>query len=139
MKYIPLNIKTEYDLMNSLIKIDELILYAKNNNINQLGITDTEMFGSYEFITKCIKNNIKPIIGTSLIIDNIEFILYAQNYNGFVSLCKIISQKNISDLSFDYIFNLSNNVICVCNYQNYEFFKNLFLLLQNFFSCAIIE
>ena len=103
MKYIPLNIKTEYDLMNSLIKIDELILYAKNKNINQLGITDTEMFGSYEFITKCIKNNIKPIIGTSLIIDNIEFILYAQNYNGFVSLCKIISQKNISDLSFDYM------------------------------------
>ena len=126
MKYIPLNIKTEYDLMNSLIKIDELILYAKNNNINQLGITDTEMFGSYEFITKCIKNNIKPIIGTSLIIDNIEFILYAQNYNGFVSLCKIISQKNISDLSFDYIFRLSDNLICVCNYQNYELFKNKF-------------
>ena len=47
MKYIPLNIKTEYDLMNSLIKIDELILYAKNNNINTLGITDTEMFGSF--------------------------------------------------------------------------------------------
>ena len=34
MNYIPLNIKTEYDLMNSLIKIDDLILHAKNNNIN---------------------------------------------------------------------------------------------------------
>ena len=30
MKYIPLNVKTEYDLMNSLIRIDELISYASN-------------------------------------------------------------------------------------------------------------
>ena len=126
MKYIPLNIKTEYDLMNSLIKIDELILYAKNNNINSIGITDTEMFGSYEFITKCNKNSIKPIIGTTLNINNIKFILYAQNYDGFISLCKIISRKNIKELTFDYIFNLSNNLICVCNYENYELFKNKF-------------
>ena len=28
MNYIPINIKTEYDLMNSLIKIDDLISYA---------------------------------------------------------------------------------------------------------------
>ena len=47
MKYIPLNIKTEFDLMNSLIKIDELISYAKNNSINALGITDSNMFGCF--------------------------------------------------------------------------------------------
>ena len=29
----------------------------EENNITTLGITDTEMFGSYEFITKCNKNN----------------------------------------------------------------------------------
>ena len=39
MKYIPLNIKTEYDLMNSLIKIDELISYALDNYIKDLVIT----------------------------------------------------------------------------------------------------
>ena len=50
MKYIPLNIKTEFSLMNSLIKIDELILYAKNNGFTTLGITDENMFGCYEFI-----------------------------------------------------------------------------------------
>ena len=48
MKYIPLNIKTDFDLMNSLIKIDELILYAKNNGYNTIGITDENMFGCYE-------------------------------------------------------------------------------------------
>ena len=32
MKYIPLNIKTDYDLMNSLIKLDDLFSYAHNNH-----------------------------------------------------------------------------------------------------------
>ena len=118
MKYIPLNIKTEYDLMNSLIKIDELISYAKKNNINTLGITDSNMFSSYEFIKKCNKNNIKPIVGCELIIDDITFILYAMNYDGFVSLCKIVSEKNINGLTFEYIFSSSDNLICVCNYDN---------------------
>ena len=45
MKYIPLNIKTDYDLMNSLIKLDDLFSYAHNNGINTLGITDRNMFG----------------------------------------------------------------------------------------------
>ena len=51
MKYIPLNVKTEYDLMNSLIRIDEIISYAKENSIPYIGITDTNMFSAYEFIS----------------------------------------------------------------------------------------
>lgn len=127
MKYIPLNIKTEFDLMNSLIKIDELILYAKNNGFITLGITDQNMFGCYEFISKCNKNNIKPIVGSEIQIENIKIILYAINYDGYVSLCKIVSEKNINEISFDYIFQNSSNLICVCDYENYEIFKNKFV------------
>ena len=60
MNYIPLNIKTDYDLMNSLIKIDDLVSFALKNNINSLGIADTNMFGTIEFINKCKSNSIKP-------------------------------------------------------------------------------
>lgn len=126
MKYIPLNIKTEYDLMNSLIKIDELILYAKNNGINAIGITDTNMFGCYEFITKCNKNNIKPIIGSELNINDSIIILYALNYDGYVSLCKIVSKKNIDELTEETLFKNSSDLICVCDYKDYERFKNKF-------------
>ncbi len=126
MKYTPLNIKTEYDLMNSLIKIDELILHAKNNGFNTLGITDRNMFGCYEFITKCNKNNIKPIIGTEIDINEIKIILYALNYDGYVSLCKIVSEKNINEITLEYILKNSDNLICVCDYENYDLFKNKF-------------
>ena len=119
MKYIPLSIKTEYDLMNSLIKIDELISYAKENDINTLGISDTNMFGAYEFITACNKNGIKPIVGIEL--DNL--LIYAGNYEGYVSLCKIVSKKNIDSIDIDYIKTFSSNIIVVCNYKDYESIK----------------
>ena len=124
--FIPLNIKTEYDLMNSLIKIDDLILYAKNNNIDTLGITDSNMFSCYEFINKCNKNNIKPIIGIELNINNNNFLLYARNYSGFVSLCKIVSEKNINELTYEFILNYKSDLIMVCNYKDYDKYKNEF-------------
>ena len=122
MNYIPLNIKTEYDLMNSLIKIDDLILYAKNNNINTLGITDSNLFGTMEFINKCSLNNIKPIIGIEINIDEINLLLYAKNYNGLVNLFKIVSYKNIDD--FINLSLLDDNIIVVCDIENYNALKD---------------
>ncbi len=124
--YIPINIKTEHDLMNSLIRIDELVLYAKENNINAIGITDSNMFGCYEFIKACNKNNIKPIVGIELLIDDNNFYLYASNYDGLKSLFKIVSYKNLDNLDLKYIEKNSNNLICVCNYNNYDTFKDMF-------------
>ena len=124
--YIPINIKTEYDLMNSLIRIDELISYAKENNINALGISDSNMFGCYEFINACIKNSIKPIIGIELTIEDKTFLLYAENYDGLKNLFKIVSYKNIEGLDFKFLFENSDYLICVCNYNDYDFFVDKF-------------
>ena len=127
MNYIPLNIKTEYDLMNSLIKIEDLCFFAKNNNINALGITDSTMFGTMEFINKCNLNNIKPIIGVEFNIENISFILYAKNYDGLKELFKLVSKRNLDSLYLDDFKNLSN-LICVCNINDYD---NLKLIFEN--------
>mgnify|MGYP000332010100 CR=1 FL=1 len=56
--YSPLYIKTEYSLLSSLIKIDNLIEKCKTCNINSLAICDDNLFGTMEFIKKCNKNNI---------------------------------------------------------------------------------
>ena len=126
MKYIPLNIKTEYDLMNSLISINRLISYAKENDIRCLGITDTNMFGCYEFIKECNKNDIKPIVGIELNIDEENFLIYALNYEGYISLCKIVSKKNIDNIDIDYISKFSENIILVVDYKDYLKYKDKF-------------
>ncbi len=125
MNYIPLNIKTEYDLMNSLIKIKDLVLYCKNNNINSIGITDSTMFGTMEFLNACSSNNIKPIIGTPFNVDNMSFILYCTNYDGLVSLFKLVSKNNTSTLDMNDFKNIKN-VKCVCNLENYDNLKLVF-------------
>ena len=74
--YYPIGIKTDYSLMKSLIKIDDLISYAIKNNINTLGIIDDNLNSSHIFYTECIKNNIKPIIGVDITIEDNHIYLY---------------------------------------------------------------
>ena len=47
--YYPISIKTDYSLMKSLIKINDLISYAVKNSINTLGIIDDNLNGSHIF------------------------------------------------------------------------------------------
>ena len=92
--YIPLFNKTNYTLLSSLLKIDDLINYAKKNNISSISIADTNMYGTMEFIKKCKSENIKPIIGLHALLDSFSIVLYAKNYNGYKSLIKLSTIQN---------------------------------------------
>ncbi len=89
MKYGSLNIKTDYSLLKSLIKINNLIEYANKNKINILSICDNNLCGSLEFYNACKKNNIKCIIGLEYLYENKKIYLFPKNYNGFKNLLLI--------------------------------------------------
>lgn len=113
MNYIPLNIKTHYEILSSLIKIEDLVLYAKKNNVSSLGITDSNMFGSLEFINLCKKNNIKPIIGVPFLVQDVNTILYAKNYIGYKNLLNLVSIRNTRDVTNEDIIKHNGELICV--------------------------
>ena len=114
MIYTPLYIKTDYSILSSLIKIDDLILYAINHNIKSLSITDDNLCGVIEFYNKCKKNNIKPIIGLELSIKDVDLVLYAKNYNGYLNLIKIMSLKDENSLTLDSLNkNLSDIILII--------------------------
>ena len=121
MNYIPLRVKTNYSLLTSLIKIDELIKKCKELNISSIAICDDNMYGVMEFYKECINNNIKPIIGTEINIDNNNILLYAKNYEGYQNLCYISSNEK----SYDLLKNNSDNLICIIPYESYEIYDNL--------------
>ena len=130
MNYIPLNIKTNYELLSSLIKIEDLCFFANENNITALGITDSNMFGCMEFINVCKKYNIKPIIGVEINVDNLHMILYAENYNGYVNLLRIVSIRNIDSLTKEVLVKYKSDLICVINdYENYLDYKEIYELV----------
>ncbi len=124
MKYIPLNVKTNYELLSSIIKIDDLIYFALDNNISTIGVTDSNMFSCIELYNKCKKNSIKFIIGVEIEILNI--IIYAKNYKGYVALCNIVSKKNLDIIDIDYIKRYSYDIIVCTSYKNYNNIKDLF-------------
>ena len=86
---IPIYNKSNYSLLSSLLKIDDIILYAKKNNLPSISLTDNNMFGTMEFIHKCNKEGIKPVIGLELNLEDFNLVLYAKNYEGYKSLIKL--------------------------------------------------
>ncbi len=128
--YAPLNIKTNNTLLKSTIKIDELIQTALKYNIKALTITDQNMYGALEFYTKCIQNNIKPIIGLEINIKE-KLILYAENYSGYRNLLKLTTLKDkliINDLN-----NYSDNLICLLPYESRNIYNQIKKIYKHIF------
>ncbi len=96
---IPLKVTTDYSLLKSMIKIDELISYLNQHQIPACGICDEYLYGTMEFYNKCIKNNIKPIIGLDVYVLDHHIYLYAKNYQGYQTLLKLNTIKTERDLA----------------------------------------
>lgn len=122
---IPLKITSEYSLLKSLIKIDDLINFLKQNNITSCALVDDELFGCMEFYLKCKDNGIKPILGLDLILDNNHVYVYAKNYNGYLKLLKLNTKKFNNNINYDDL--LDNNLLIIIPYSSldlYDQFKN---------------
>ena len=113
--FIHLRSLSSYSLSESSLKIRDLVNLAKKNEMPAIAITDNNnMFGVFEFSKECVKNNIQPIIGTSInyldiIINNkiAQITLLVKNETGYRNLLELSSishlnaEKNIG-------INLSN-------------------------------
>ena len=135
--YTPLKVTTDYSLLNSLIKIKDLINFCVTNNIKSCAICDTNLFGCIEFYKTCKQNNIKPIIGLEITLNDNTIYLYAENYDGYKNLLKIntiITERNISILE---LRNLSDNILAIIPfksinlYNDLDFFHNIYLGYSN--------
>ena len=72
--FIHLRTLSSYSLSESTLKVHNLVNHAKLYNMPSIAITDNNnMFGVFEFSQECIKNNIQPIIGTSINLLDVSF------------------------------------------------------------------
>ena len=123
--YIPIGIKSDYSLLQSLIKIPDLISYLLKHNIMACGILDDNLFGSICFYKECIKNNIKPIIGLDVCIQDKHIYLYAKNYQGYKSLLKINTIKQQRELQYTDLISYKKDVICVLPYRSIDIYEEI--------------
>ena len=133
--FSPLHNHSDYSLMQSTLTIDKLIKIAKENNFSYLTLTDyQDLSGVPEFVHKCKKNNIKPIIGLDIQIENYYFTLLAQNYEGYQHLCFLSSKVNLEKDKLT-LADLKTTNIFVIDHPEKGYFaqKNQQLNLPNYF------
>ena len=118
MKYIPLYIKTDNSLQDSMITIPNLIMYAKNNNILELGIADSTMYGVMDFYKSCQKEGIKPYIGLEIVYQEKKMVLYCMNYQGYQNLLKIVTISSEKKIELVELEKYSSNLVCLLPYES---------------------
>ena len=121
MEYVALQVKTSYSILQSLNSIQKLIKKASTLGYKALAITDTNnMFGVPEFYFECKKNNIKPIIGIELTIQNKKILLYAITNLGYKNLVKLSTLISEKDLTIDELKEYKKDLLLIIPYSNYD-------------------
>ena len=131
--YAPLYIKTNNSLLESMIKIEDLIEYAKVNNIKALTITDNRMYGVMEFYKACMANDIKPIIGLEITIDGSKIVLYAKSIKGYKNLIKLSTISTERTITIEDLTTYNSDLICILPYDSNNLYDTLKPLYEDIF------
>ncbi|MCX6738297.1 MAG: DNA polymerase III subunit alpha [Candidatus Parcubacteria bacterium] len=109
-KFTHLHVHSQYSLLDGLPKIEELLNYVKENNMDSVAITDHGvLYGAIEFYKKAKQAGVKSIIGSEIYtafegmtqkrpnIDNKRYhlILLVKNEIGYRNLVKLITKAHL--------------------------------------------
>ena len=109
-KFTHLHVHSHYSLLDGLPKIDEILDYVKENNMDSVALTDHGvLYGAVEFYKKAKKAGIKPIIGCEVYVaiegrklkrPNIDnkrhhLVLLAKNEIGYKNLVKLVTKAHL--------------------------------------------
>ncbi|MCB0832131.1 MAG: DNA polymerase III subunit alpha [Bacteroidetes bacterium] len=99
--FVHLHNHSDYSLLDSCCKINDLIAGAQEHNLTALGLTDYgNLFGAAEFFSKAKSKNIKPIVGMEAYLapDRLakskliyHQVLFVRNAEGYANLMKLTS------------------------------------------------
>ena len=123
--YISLFNTSNYTLLSSLLKIDDIIEYAKKGNCSSIALTDSNMYGSMEFIKKCEKENIKPIIGLNIKLETSNIILIVKDYIGYQNIIKLSTIQSERIINYDDLKKYNKNLIALIPYKSRELYDEL--------------
>ena len=130
--FIDLHTHTTYSQLDGMIRLEDYIQFAKDNELEAISITDHgNMDGAINFYLECKKHDVKPIIGSEFYCSiglhdvndaetkmNFHLILLAKNFTGYKNLVKLTTYANIENfyrkprITFDKLKEYSEGLIC---------------------------
>ncbi len=107
MAFTHLHLYTEYNLLDSAVKIKELVDYVKASKMDSVAISDSGvLFAAVEFYQLAKKVGIKPIIACKLNVESFlsptskdvyQLLLIVENKTGYQNLIKMLSNNFSQD------------------------------------------
>ncbi len=95
-----LNVHSEYSLMESTVKIGDLINATIEKGMDAIALTDRYvMSGVIKFYEEATARNVKPMVGCEVCVDDrgvlSDFILLVMNREGYENLCELVSISHL--------------------------------------------
>lgn len=95
--FIHLKLHSEYSVVDGIVRLDDLIAAAVDNQMPAVAITDrVNLFAMVKFYRKALAAGVKPIIGADIILqdgeDESEVTLLCQNQTGYHHLSELVSK-----------------------------------------------
>lgn len=127
VEFVHLHINTEFSLLKSSAKIEDLVKQAKELQFSALAITDQNvMYGVIPFYKTCKQNGIKPIIGIELSVaskevDESRLILLAKTRKGYQNLLKlssiaqVVGTNNLKQVEKKHLFSNCTDLVAICS------------------------
>lgn len=96
-KFIHLNVHSEYSVTEGIVRIDELLNHAVENEVPAVAITDTNnLFSAIKLYCGATARGIKPIIGCELAIGNKRHahpaVFLCRDNTGYANLINLVSK-----------------------------------------------
>ncbi len=102
-KFVHLHVHSEYSVVDSTLKVKDLISLAERAQQPAIALTDhINLFALIKFYTSAIHSGIKPIIGADVLIESesgefFNIVLLCQNEQGYLNLSHLISKAYLKN------------------------------------------
>ncbi|XID75852.1 DNA polymerase III subunit alpha [Alkanindiges sp. WGS2144] len=123
MSFIHLGLHSEFSIVDSIVRIPDLIKAAASDQMPALALTDlSNLYAAVKFYNACLGKGIKPILGSEIRLcdEKGRATLLAMNNDGWRNLTEIVSMGFTDGLTLgipcierDWIFKKNNNLIAL--------------------------
>jgi DNA polymerase-3 subunit alpha len=103
--FVHLRCHSEYSIVDGIVRIDDYIKHAINDQMPALALTDlSNLFGAIKFYKAARGKGIKPLIGCDIWLENntnrdqpLRLLLLCQSQAGYLLLCQLISRAFLTN------------------------------------------
>ncbi|MBM3386810.1 MAG: PHP domain-containing protein, partial [Betaproteobacteria bacterium] len=131
--FVHLRLHTEFSIVDSTVRIDDVVASAAKDGQPALAITDlNNLFGGIKFYKEGRGQGVKPVLGCEVLLEGLagdptllaRVVLLVQNRQGYLNLCELLARgwtrhvvKAQAVIRFDWLQELSEGLILLSGAQ----------------------